>query len=399
METVRHDYAPKGVRFYYIYKALAHPETNGYVKPISLEERLMHVKEAELKLGSKIPWLCDSMDNATKHAMGNSPNSEFIIDADGKVVSRRSWSRPEELRADLAKLVGEVKPATQISDLDIKPIGRRPAAKAAGAKKLELPSSLQPLKIAGVESKEPCYVKLRVEAESGVTGNKSGKMYLGFRLDPLYPIHWNNLSGPLEYEIKAPEGMQITPAKGVGPKVDSETDAAPREFLVSVESGNQTAKGNLEITVRYFACHDSEGWCRAMTHTYTVELQADRDGGRSTSRGGSRGGRGQRGGQAMKGFAPGQRPGQRPGQPGGNRVMGMVSDVNVKTNRLTLRVRGGAPQTFVFTEKTVIMQRAAGGQKEMTVKELRPGDRVMLMPSADKVEGHSKIDRMMVMPR
>ncbi len=57
LETVERDYAPQGVRFYYVYKALAHPEYNGYVAPYTLEDRLMHVAEAERTLGSRIPWL------------------------------------------------------------------------------------------------------------------------------------------------------------------------------------------------------------------------------------------------------------------------------------------------------------------------------------------------------
>ena len=52
METIYRDYEPKGVKFRYIYKALEHPELDGYVQPFSLEERLMHVKEAGRRLGS-----------------------------------------------------------------------------------------------------------------------------------------------------------------------------------------------------------------------------------------------------------------------------------------------------------------------------------------------------------
>ncbi|HRX83268.1 MAG TPA: hypothetical protein P5307_29585, partial [Pirellulaceae bacterium] len=120
METVHHDYAPKGVKFYYIYKALAHPETNGYIAPFTLEERLLHVKEAERTLGSEIPWICDTMENDLKHGLGDAPNSEFIIDPDGKVAVRRSWSKPSDLRSDLEKLVGAVDKPTTVADLNMK---------------------------------------------------------------------------------------------------------------------------------------------------------------------------------------------------------------------------------------------------------------------------------------
>ena len=119
MEALHRDYAPKGVHFYYLYKALAHPELNGYVTPFTLKERLMHVQEAEQKLGSKIKWLCDNMSNDAKHALGNAVNSQFFIDPDGVVISRSAWSNPDELREVLGKRIGRVEQPTQISDLEM----------------------------------------------------------------------------------------------------------------------------------------------------------------------------------------------------------------------------------------------------------------------------------------
>ena len=64
LETVYRDYSAEGVKFYYLYKALAHPGLNGYIRPHTLEERLLHIEEAKRTLGSEIPWLADSMENA-----------------------------------------------------------------------------------------------------------------------------------------------------------------------------------------------------------------------------------------------------------------------------------------------------------------------------------------------
>jgi hypothetical protein len=63
VETIYRDYVPKGVKFYYLYKSLAHPELLGYVGPVTFEERLMHIQEAKRTLGSEITWLCDTMSN------------------------------------------------------------------------------------------------------------------------------------------------------------------------------------------------------------------------------------------------------------------------------------------------------------------------------------------------
>ena len=53
----------------------------------------MHVTEARAKLGSQITWLCDSIDNDLKHALGDAPNSEFIIDPNGQIISAQTVER------------------------------------------------------------------------------------------------------------------------------------------------------------------------------------------------------------------------------------------------------------------------------------------------------------------
>ncbi len=80
VEAVHRDYASKGVKFYYVYRALAHPENNGIVKPFSLKERLMHIGEAQQRLKTQVPWLADNMNNDFKRTIGNANNSEFVLD-------------------------------------------------------------------------------------------------------------------------------------------------------------------------------------------------------------------------------------------------------------------------------------------------------------------------------
>ena len=89
------------MRFVYLYKALAHPELNGYVNPVTLEERLAHIEEAKRTLGSEIPWIADTMTNDLKHAIGDRPNSEYLLDPEGKVLRGRAWINPSQLRKDL----------------------------------------------------------------------------------------------------------------------------------------------------------------------------------------------------------------------------------------------------------------------------------------------------------
>ena len=276
METVQRDYAPKGVDFYYIYKPLAHPEYNNYVAPVTLEERLMHVAEAKRRLGSRVTWLADTMDNVFHEAMGGTPNSELVIDPDGIIVARRAWSNPSELRADLEGFVGAVDHPTRVADLDLPDLPPPPTVTKGVVPRLERPEGMWPILIKP-EFKDgddtPFYVKVRAEGDLGVLNDGSGSIYLGFHLDPLYRVHWNNEAGPVQFQINAPDGVSVTPSSGVGPDVDEPADADPREFLVSV-SAERTGEP-LGLDVFYFACDDALTFCIPVKQSYEITLARD----------------------------------------------------------------------------------------------------------------------------
>ena len=305
METLERDFSPKGVRFFYVYKALAHPEHNRYVTPFTLEERLMHVKEAERTLGSRVRWLCDTMDNQVSAALGAVPNAELLLDGDARVVARRSWSDPDEMRKDLERLVGRVKNPTKVADLDMKRLAPPPTVATGVVPRVEVPSrSMRPLVVAPRtdESRMPFYTKLRAEADAEFFSSGAGKLYLGFHLDPLYRVHWNNEVEPLRWEIEAPSGVVVTPSRGAAPEVEEKADADPREFLVDIE-GESTESMSLEVF--YYACDDANTFCVPAKQTYDITLERDRFGGtvRTRSRPGGgglgsgafQGGRGPRG--------------------------------------------------------------------------------------------------------
>lgn len=278
METIYRDYAPKGVKFYYLYKSLAHAELMGYVGPVTLEERLMHVREAKRTLGSEISWLCDTMNNDLKHAIGDASNSEYVLDPQGKIVRMRNWSQPAVLRKDLETLIGPVSRPTQVADLNLKvepppknaPTGVVPRLKLQAKQFLPLKTQAQVAK-----SKHPFYAKLRAEGDLNLIRTGKGKVYLGFFLDPLYHVHWNNQIAPVQYEIVGAKGVAVSPTKAVGPKVKEPSDADPREFLVEVNRGASTQP--LQMKLHYFACTDT--WCTKVTQEYLVSWEVDRDGG------------------------------------------------------------------------------------------------------------------------
>lgn len=301
METVERDYTPKGVRFYYVYKPLAHAELDGYVTPLTLEERLMHVEEAKRRLGTSVNWLADTMDNVFHDAMGQTPNSEIVIDPDGIVVAARAWSDPEDLRRDMERLVGPVDHPTTIAELNLPRQPPPPTVAKGIVPRIERPSGMMTLQIQPVleTTDVPFYVKIRAEGDLGVLTNGNGTMYLGFHLDPLYRVHWNNEAGPVRYRVTTPPGVTMTPANGIGPDVDEPADADPREFLLAVTADDVEEPLNLEVF--YFACDDALTFCIPVTQNYRIWLQQDMNHGPS---------------------APGE-DSQNLGSPGGGRGMGM----------------------------------------------------------------------------
>ncbi|MFQ5701384.1 MAG: hypothetical protein ACE5HU_06030 [Acidobacteriota bacterium] len=272
------------MRFYYVYKALAHPEYNDYVTPFSLQERLMHIKEAKRTLGSSIPWLADNMDDELKTALGGVNNCELLIDPAGKVARRRAWSKPEELRKDLEHLVGPVEHVTRVSDLHLK-TEPPPKMVARGiVPRVEVTGPMHALRIEANldDTKQPFYAKLRAEVDDSFLEDGKGTMYIGFHLDPLYHVHWNNLADPLEFDLAVPAGVHLSSSRGKAPRVKEAADADPREFLLDL-SASENAEP-LHLSVRYFACDDADTFCVPVTQHYRVHLQVDPNAGRVTSR-------------------------------------------------------------------------------------------------------------------
>jgi len=272
---VKLDYQPKGVEFFYIYKPLAHPEYDNYVSPFTIQERLMHIMEAKRRLGSSITWLSDTMDNDYHEAMGQTPNSELLVDPDGVVVARRAWSNPAALRKDLERLVGPVDNPTKVSDLELPQQPPIPTVAKGIVARVQRPEGMLPMVIEPVleTSRTPFYAKLRAEGTRDLYRTGKGTMYLGFHLDPLYRVHWNNEAPAMQYEITAAEGVSISPARGTGAHPEEKADADPREFLLEVDGGKPGQ--NFDLSVKYYACDDALTFCIPVKQEYRVALSRD----------------------------------------------------------------------------------------------------------------------------
>lgn len=279
LEAVHRDYSPKNVKFFFIYKSLAHPELAGnYVQPFTLDERLTQARQAEHQFGTKIPWIVDAMDNRLKHALGDRPNSQFLVNPEGIVIRKRAWSHPGLVRKDLEEFVGPVEHMTKIEDLNLKiELPPKTAAARGVVPRVPRPQMQAILMTPRIEPNGvPFFAKLRAEGDVDLLRTGKGQLYLGFHLDPFHNAHWNNLTKPLSCKIDAAESVEIDQREVVARKVAVVSDADPREFLLNVNMWPE--KEPLRITVTYFACVGEET-CHTVRQEYVLYRQRDTDGG------------------------------------------------------------------------------------------------------------------------
>ena len=303
IEAASVDYAPKGVGFYFFYKSLRHPELNGHVEPQNMKERLLHVEAAKEKLGTKVPWLADTLEDSMRVGLRAGSHSVYLVSPKGEIIFASTEIDGESLRTALGKAVGLVEPPTRTGDLGLPRVSRAtPQVNEDTEVRVERPTNMVILKSTPESPEDTYYVKLRVEAEPELLRTGKGRLFLGFYPDPIHEAKWNNLVAPMQYELELPEGVKATPAKASGPKVERDTDTEPRQFWVEIDSEGKP--GDIKLSLHYFAC--TPDFCEAMTHNYTISFEDEareaRTYGIRRNRGGNdRGGRGERGGRRERG--------------------------------------------------------------------------------------------------
>ncbi|MEL7498341.1 MAG: hypothetical protein AAFN77_12085 [Planctomycetota bacterium] len=271
------DYRNKDVQFFYVYKNLAHPEVNNFVPVVSIEERLLHIKRAKEMMKTDMNWICDTMKNDVKDRFGGTYNGEFIIDPDGKLLKKRFWSDPVQLRKDLVEIIGPVDKVTEVADL---PTVFTPEPRKIASNVMPrpiMPPRLMPMDAKPHKSDDPFFAKLRIEANSEFYRGAKGKIFFTVYLDPIHKVHWNNLAGKVKLEIDAKEDefeFSKTKFESLDAKVDADVD--PRWMLCSAQAMN-TKPFNVKLT--YTICDDAETFCKEVVQEYVVNPAPNRNGG------------------------------------------------------------------------------------------------------------------------
>lgn len=295
IEAAYADYAKRGVQFFYVYKSLRHPELNGYVPAQNMSERLRQLAEAKRMLGTRVPWIADTMEDSVRVGLRAGSYSVYLISPEGEIVYAADKIDGYGLRAALANAAGPVARPTRVSQLDLpritRPAGLVNEDSAWGVKR---PDGLNILALTPARPEETYYVKLRAEADDQLLRSGTGRLFLGFYPDPIHDAHWNNLAPPMEYTLTLPDGVTATPVQAAAQKGMGDSDTQPRQFWVDIASAKPFE--SLQLKLNYFAC--TPDLCMALTHGYTVEMKARDDGSRTygmnkgnrsgSSRGGSR---------------------------------------------------------------------------------------------------------------
>jgi hypothetical protein len=275
IEAASADYASKGVKFFYFYKSLRHPELDGYVQAQNMRERLLQLAEARKLYGTKVPWLADTIDDSLRIGLRSGSQSVWLISPKGEIVTAWDKIDGEGLREALAKAVGPVATPTPISARGLPPTpSRSRAVNDNSTLRVARPEGMIILSITPAEPEDTYYVKLRAEAEPELLSTGKGRLFLGFYPDPILKAHWNNLTPPMKYLLQLPNGVTATPAEGSAAKGPGDSDAEPRQFWVNVNADK--TPGDIKLTLHYYGC--TPDLCQALTHEYTIHFAPENRG-------------------------------------------------------------------------------------------------------------------------
>ncbi len=300
IEAAYADYKDKGVQFFYFYKALRHPELDGYVQAQNMSERFLQLAEVRKKLGTRVPWIADTMEDDIRIGLRSGSWSVYLISPEGEVVYGSGRIDSRGLRNALSKAVGSVTNPTNPSELDLPKIARQGRLVNENTELgVARPDGLTIVSIVPTKPEETYYVKLRAEADDALLKTGTGRLFLGFYPDPIHDAHWNNLTPPMKYKLTLHDGATAAPAEASAKKGEGDSDTKPRQFWVDISS--EKPFDEIKLKLDYFGC--TPEMCLPLTHEYTIKMENENRGSRTYGMNRGRAGnsiRNNRGGSRMQ---------------------------------------------------------------------------------------------------
>lgn len=91
------------------------PAYRRYVQPQNLEQRRQYAQELAATRHMKATVVVDTMDDAVSKQFGSLPNMVYVIDRNGTIVYKATWTMAEKIDQVLAVLTAENSATTQVS--------------------------------------------------------------------------------------------------------------------------------------------------------------------------------------------------------------------------------------------------------------------------------------------
>ena len=117
MERLYKKYADRDVQFACIYVREPHPGERAfrhYQKHSSFEHKALYAKELVQLKAMNVPVIVDGLDEAAHKMLGNLPNLAYVVNKEGKVVYKATWTNAEHIDELLSELTSEGDPKRRL---------------------------------------------------------------------------------------------------------------------------------------------------------------------------------------------------------------------------------------------------------------------------------------------
>lgn len=118
IERLKEKYGKKGVEFVVVYVRDPHPGEPAYrqyVQPQNLEQRRQYARQLAATRSMKTTVVVDTMDDAVSEQFGSLPNMVYVIDRNGTIAYKATWTMAERIDRVLGALTAGNSVAAQVS--------------------------------------------------------------------------------------------------------------------------------------------------------------------------------------------------------------------------------------------------------------------------------------------
>lgn len=117
IEHLAKKYGDRDVQFVALYVREPHPGERAfrrYEKHTSDEHKLRYARELVRLKAMNVPVVVDGLDEAVHRTLGNLPNLAYVVDKQGRVVYKSTWTNAEHIDELLSELTSEGDPSRRL---------------------------------------------------------------------------------------------------------------------------------------------------------------------------------------------------------------------------------------------------------------------------------------------